>query len=180
MDSEIIRVHDKSFRIYITEEKIRKRVREIAETIRHDLNGHEVTFLVVLNGAFIFAADLLREISLEKCQISFLKLSSYQGTTSTGTTRELIGINENLENRMVVIVEDIIDTGCTLDNIISAIKALNPSEVRTACLLFKPDAYKKNKPVDYIGFSIPNDFIIGYGLDYDGLGRQLKDIYQIV
>lgn len=173
-----ITVLDKKFIVSIPESRIQQRIKEIADEMNRDFKGKDVIFLGILNGCFMFAGDLFKNIDLQ-CQITFLKLASYQGTTSSGNVKRLIGINENIEGKTVVILEDIIDTGNTLDNIIKQLKGYEPSEIKTATLLHKPDAYKKDLPIDYIGFSIPNEFIIGYGLDYDGFGRNLKDIYTI-
>lgn len=174
-----IQVLDKTFTVSIPEDKIQQRIQEIASQMNEDFKGKDVIFLGILNGCFMFAGDLFKNIDLP-CQITFLKLASYQGTTSSGNVKRLIGINENIEGKTVVILEDIIDTGNTLDNIIKQLKGYEPAEIKTATLLYKPDAYTKDLPIEYIGFSIPNDFILGYGLDYDGFGRNLKDIYTIV
>lgn len=174
-----INVLDKTFEVSISEEKIQKRIKEMASEMSNDFKGKDVIFLGILNGCFMFAGDLFKNIDIP-CQITFLKLASYQGTTSSGSVKRLIGINENIEGKTVVILEDIIDTGNTLDNIIKQLMGYEPAEIKTATLLHKPDAYIKDLPIDYIGFSIPNDFIVGYGLDYDGFGRNLKDIYTIV
>ncbi|TND09956.1 MAG: hypoxanthine phosphoribosyltransferase [Bacteroidetes bacterium] len=176
MDS--ITLGDKSFIPYIPEAKILESIGQVAARINRDLEGKRPLFLVVLNGAFLFAADLLRHISLD-CEVSFVKLASYHGTASSGAVKQLIGLNEQLKGRTVVIVEDIVDTGITLENIVDQLKAQEPGAIYTAALLFKPDAYKKNLPVDYVGMEIPNAFIVGYGLDYNGLGRNLRNIYVV-
>jgi len=173
-----ITVLDKKFVVSIPESEIQHRIKEIANEMNENFAGKDVIFLGILNGCFMFAGDLFKNIDIQ-CQITFLKLASYQGTTSSGNVKRLIGINENIEGKIVVILEDIIDTGNTLDNIIKQLKGYEPAEIKTATLLHKPDAYKKDLPIDYIGFNIPNEFIIGYGLDYDGFGRNLKDIYTI-
>ncbi len=141
-----------------------------------DLKGKDPLFIVILNGAFVFAADLLKNININ-CQISFLKVASYHGTTSTGTIRDLIGIDEDLKGKTLVVVEDIVDTGLTLEHISKLLKKHKPAEIKIATFLFKPEAYKKKLTIDYIGMKIPNEFIIGYGLDYNGYARNLKDIY---
>lgn len=174
-----IKVHDKEFEIFISSEKIQQTIDKMAEQINSDFRGKDVLFLVVLNGAFMFAADLLKRIDFE-CQVSFVKLSSYVGTTSTSTVRELIGLDEVLRGRTVIIVEDIVDTGITMSNTIEKLKHLEAAEVKLATLLFKPDAFLKDFPIDYVGLEIPNDFIIGYGLDYDGLARNYPDIYTLI
>jgi len=174
-----IQLKDKRFAIEISGEDILKQVRRVANEINKDLDGKKPLFLVVLNGAFMFASDLMKNIAID-CEISFVKLSSYQGTQSTEKVKELIGLNENLKGRTVVIVEDIVDTGITMEGIIADLQKKGVAETRIATLLFKPQAFQKSYKVDYIGMEIPNDFIVGYGLDYDGLGRNFEDIYKII
>jgi hypoxanthine phosphoribosyltransferase len=174
-----IKVHNKEFAKFIDSSQIEKAVETIANQINIDLAGKNPLFLVVLNGAFMFAADLLKKITIP-CQISFVKLSSYIGTSTTSVVRELIGLDEVLTGRAVVIVEDIIDTGITMGVTIEKLKKLEASEVRVATLLFKPEAFRMNYEIDYIGMEIPNDFIVGYGLDYDAHGRNYPDIYKII
>ena len=174
-----VKVHDKEFSEFINSEKIENAVSEIAEKINTDLKGKNPLFLVVLNGAFIFASDLLKKVTIP-CEISFVKLSSYIGTKTTSVVRELIGLDEVLTGRTVVIIEDIIDTGITMGVTTEKLKKLEADEVYIATLLFKPDAFKMNYDIDYIGMKIPNDFIVGYGLDYNGHGRNLPDIYKII
>ncbi len=174
-----VTVHDKTFEIYLPASVIQKAIVGLAEKINKDIDGKNPLFLVVLNGAFMFAADLLKHITTD-CQISFVKLSSYMGTKTTQTVRELIGLDEVLRGRTVIIVEDIIDTGITMSETINKLQKLEATEVKLATLLFKPAAFQKDFKIDYIGLEIPNDFIVGYGLDYDGLGRNLPDIYKLV
>ncbi len=174
-----IKVRDKEFSISITAEKIQKTVSKIAEKINNDLHGKVPLFIVVLNGAFIFAADLFKKINID-CEVTFVKLSSYVGTQTTSTVRELIGLDEAIKGRSVVIIEDIIDTGITMDHTIKKLKHFKAADVKIATLLFKPDAFQKHFKIDYIGMEIPNDFIVGYGLDYDGFARNYPDIYKIV
>ncbi len=174
-----VTLHDKSFRIDIPGENILKEVKRVATEINHDLRGQKPLFLVVLNGAFMFAADLMKNIDLD-CEISFVKLASYSGTQTTENVKELIGLNEEIEDRIVVVVEDIVDTGITMEGIIKDLMTRKAKEVKVATLLFKPQAFEKDFKLDYVGMEIPNDFIVGYGLDYDGLGRNLKDIYKII
>lgn len=174
-----VTVHDKLFEIYLTSERIQQSIIQMAEKINNDVKGKNPLFLVVLNGAFMFAADLLKHITTD-CQISFVKLSSYVGTSTTSTVRELIGLDEVLRGRTVIIVEDIIDTGITMSETIAKLQKLEATEVKLASLLFKPGAFQKNFNIDYIGLEIPNDFIVGYGLDYNGHGRNLPDIYKLV
>ncbi len=174
-----VQVLDKKFRVSIPEEKIQQSIKEMAQKMNSDFAGKDVIFLGILNGCFMFAGDLFKSIDLP-CQITFLKLASYQGTSSSGNVKRLIGINEDIEGKTVVILEDIIDTGNTLDSIIKQLKGYEPGEIKVATLLYKPDAYKKDIPIDYVGIEIPNAFILGYGLDYDGFGRNLSDIYTII
>lgn len=169
-------IHGRTFKIKITDAEIQKAVTEVANQINIDLKDKKPLFLAVLNGSFIFAADLMKKVNLE-CEISFMKLASYDGTSSTGIIKQLIGINEEIKGRTVVIIEDIVDTGNTLSTIMEQLKDLNAAEIKIATLLFKPDAYTKTIPIDYTAIVVPNDFLIGYGLDYNGLGRNLADIY---
>jgi hypoxanthine phosphoribosyltransferase len=174
-----IEILDKSFKIYIKEHKIQQSIELMAQKINTDLSGKEVIFLGILNGSFMFAGDLFKHIDID-CQITFLKLASYQGTVSSGNVKRLIGINEDIENKTVVILEDIIDTGNTLENIIKQLRGYEPAEIKVATLLHKPDVYTKDIKIDYVGININNEFIVGYGLDYNGFGRNLKDIYTII
>ena len=174
-----IKVHNKEFSKFIDSVEIDKATAQIAENINRDLEGKNPLFLVVLNGAFMFASDLLKKVTIP-CEISFVKLSSYIGTQTTSAVRELIGLDEVLHNRTVVIIEDIIDTGITMGVTTEKLKHLEANEVYIATLLFKPEAFKMNYDIDYIGIKIPNDFIVGYGLDYDGHGRNYPDIYKII
>ncbi|RLD35056.1 MAG: hypoxanthine phosphoribosyltransferase, partial [Bacteroidetes bacterium] len=156
-----------------------KAVEQVAEMINADMRGKDPLFLCVLNGAFIFASDLLKKVEVD-CEISFVKLSSYVGTQTTNTVRELIGLDQVLTDRTVVVVEDIIDTGITMSYTLEKLRKLGASDVRIATLLFKPEAFKKDYPIDYVGIVIPNEFIVGYGLDYNGHGRNFPDIYKII
>ena len=176
---DTVKIKDKSFRVSIPEAEIKTRVKALAEQMSKDLEGKNPIFLAVLNGAFIFAADLMREMTIP-CEISFVKLASYQGTTSTGKVKEVFGINENLSGRTVVIVEDIVESGQTMKQMIESLGTRNPESVRICTLFFKPEKLKEDLNLDYVAFRIPDDFIVGYGLDYDGLGRELKDVYTIV
>ena len=176
---DTVKIKDKSFRVSIPEAEIKTRVKALAEQMSKDLEGKNPIFLAVLNGAFIFAADLMREMTIP-CEISFVKLASYQGTTSTGKVKEVFGINENLSGRTVVIVEDIVESGQTMKQMIESLGTRNPASVQICTLFFKPEKLKEELTLDYVAFSIPDDFIVGYGLDYDGLGRELKDVYTIV
>ena len=176
---DTVKIKDKSFRVSIPETEIKQRVKALAEQMSKDLEGKNPIFLGVLNGSFVFAADLMREMTIP-CEISFVKLASYQGTTSTGKVQEVLGINENLSGRTVVIVEDIVESGQTMKQMIESLGTRNPESVRICTLFFKPEKLKEELNLDYVAFSIPDDFIVGYGLDYDGLGRELKDVYTIV
>ena len=176
---DTVKIMDKSFRVSIPEAEIKQRVKALAEQMSKDLEGKNPIFLAVLNGAFIFAADLMREMTIP-CEISFVKLASYQGTTSTGKVKEVFGINEDLSGRTVVIVEDIVESGQTMKQMIESLGTRNPESVRICTLFFKPEKLKEDLNLDYVAFRIPDDFIVGYGLDYDGLGRELKDVYTIV
>jgi hypoxanthine phosphoribosyltransferase len=175
----IIKIKDKTFKTSITEAEIKERVKALAEQISKDMEGKVPLFLGVLNGAFIFAADLMRELTIPS-EISFVKLASYQGTTSTGKINEVLGINEDLSGRTVIIVEDIVESGLTMKRMIESIGTRNPASVHICTLFLKPDKLKEDLDIDYVAFRIPDDFIIGYGLDYDHLGRELREIYTIV
>ena len=174
----VVKIKDKSFETSITEAEIKQRVKAVAEQINHDMAGKNPLLLAVLNGAFVFAADLMRELTIP-CEISFVKLASYQGVTSSGTVKEVIGINENLAGRTIIIVEDIVDSGLTMKRMIESIGTRNPASVHICTLLLKPDRLQVPLDIEYVAFSIPNDFILGYGLDYDQQGRQLRDIYTL-
>ncbi len=174
-----VKVLELEFSEFIDANEIAKAVKRIASQVNKDMEGKNPLFLVILNGAFMFAADLMKEISIP-CEISFVKLSSYIGTKTTSTVRELIGLDEVLHDRTVVIVEDIIDTGITMGVTTEKLRKLEAKEVKIATLLFKPEAFKMNYKIDYLGIEIPNDFIVGYGLDYNGQGRNLPDIYKII
>lgn len=176
---ETIRIKDKQFKTFITEEQILKEVARVGEEINRDLADANPLFVSVLNGSFMFTADLMKHVSVP-CEISFVKLASYVGTSSTGKVKELVGLNDDITGRTIVIVEDIIDTGLTMERLIETLKARNPKEIRIATLLVKPDKLKVDLDINYIAMSIPNDFIVGYGLDYDGLGRNYRDIYTVI
>jgi len=174
-----VKVLDKEFSIYLTEKEILDRVKEVAEQINKDFENEDPIFMGILNGSFMFASDLYKNITIDS-QITFLKLASYQGTASSGKIKRLIGINEDIKDKTVLVIEDIVDTGNTLDSIIKQLKGYEPKEIKIITLLYKPEAYTKDFTIDYHCFSIPNDFILGYGLDYDGYGRNLKNIYKII
>lgn len=175
----MVQIADKQFEIFITEKEISREVSALAGQIAADYEGKEVLFIALLNGAFMFASDLMKEMPIPVA-ISFAKLSSYHGgTESSGLVKELIGVNTSLQGKHVVIVEDIVDTGNTIDMLMPSLLKQNPESVKICTLLFKPEAFKGIYSPDYIGFSIPNAFVVGYGLDYNELGRNLKSIYQL-
>lgn len=175
---QVIRVKDKNFAISIPEQEILKRVKAIAARINEDYQGQKPIFLAVLNGSFVFAADLLREIELP-CEISFVKLASYQGTQTTGAIHELIGLNIDITGRPVIVVEDIVDTGVTMAHMLETLSKQNPSSIEVCTLLLKPGKLEAKLNIRYCCMEIPNDFIVGYGLDYDGFGRNTRDIYTL-
>ncbi len=174
-----ITLQNKNFELFIPYEKIENAIQEIAEKINQDLAGKDVIFLGVLNGAFMFAAGLLKRINFD-CRISFLKMVSYQGDSSTGVVRRLIGLNEDISNKQVVVLEDIVDSGLTVENTLMQLNGFQPAEIRIASLLLKPANYHNKFKVSYVGFEIPNDFVVGFGLDYNGYGRNLLNIYKMI
>ena len=178
-NNRTIQVKDKTFAISIPEEAIRREIRRVADEISRDYAGRQPVFLAVLNGSFIFAADLLREVDLP-CEISFVKLASYQGTNTTGTIREVIGLNVDITDRPVIVVEDIVDTGLTMAHMLDTLRRQNPASIDICTLLLKPSKLQVHLDVRYSCLRIPDDFVVGYGLDYDGFGRNTKDIYTII
>lgn len=173
-----IQVKDKCFVPFIEESAILKEIKRVADEINRDLKDAEPLLISVLNGSFMFTADLMRFLTIP-CEVSFVKLASYAGTSSTGEVTELLGLNQSIEGRTVVIVEDIVDTGLTMKRMLETLASLNPKEIRIATLLVKPDKLEVDLDLDYVAMRIPNDFIVGYGLDYDGWGRNYRDIYTI-
>lgn len=173
-----VKIHDKEFVNYISSEKIQKRIAVLGKKVDSDLVGKNPIFLGILNGCFRFSSDLLSHI-YTPCEINFLKVSSYAGTATTGKVSELIGLNTSIKDRHIVILEDIVDTGHTIDFLLDRLQREEPASVKIATLLFKPSAYHGRHKLDYVGFEIPNLFVVGYGLDYDGYGRNLNDVYQI-
>ncbi|MBO5002301.1 MAG: hypoxanthine phosphoribosyltransferase [Prevotella sp.] len=174
-----IKILDKTFSPSIPEEEILKNVKKVADRISKDMEGKNPLLLAVLNGSFVFAADLMRMITIP-CEISFVKLASYQGTTSTGTIKEVIGINEDLQGRTVIIVEDIVESGLTIKRMMETLGTRGPKSIHVCTLLLKPERLKVDLDIEYAAMEIPNDFIVGYGLDYDQQGRGLRDIYTVV
>ena len=175
----VVKIKDKTFKTSIPEKEIKARIQAVADRINHDLADKNPLFLAVLNGAFVFAADLMRMITIP-CEISFVKLASYQGTTSTGKITEVMGINEDLTDRTIVIIEDIVDTGLTMKRMIESLGTRHPASVHICSLLVKPEKLQVDLNIEYAAMEIPNDFIVGYGLDYDQQGRNLPDIYTLV
>ena len=174
-----VTLKDKTFGISIPETELLKAVDNVAEKMNSDLKGKNPLFLIVLNGAFMFASDLLKRVEIP-AQLSFVKVSSYCGTCSSGNVTELIGLNEDVKGRTVVIIEDIVDSGRTMYGMVEKLKSMGVGELRIATLFFKPEALRYDLKIDYAAMEIPNDFIVGYGLDYDGYGRNLRDIYTLI
>jgi len=174
-----LKVHDKEFTPYITSSQIEEQVSRVAHEINKDYNGKKPLFIAILNGAFIFAADLFKKVNVE-AEICFIKLASYKGVKSTGKVITAIGLDTEIYGRDVIIVEDIVDTGKTLSQFLPQLEHQHPASLKIASLLHKPAAMVYPIKIDYLGFTIPNKFVLGYGLDYDGLGRNIKEIYQLV
>jgi hypoxanthine phosphoribosyltransferase len=175
----VIKVHDKSFETYLSEETILQRVKEIAANISKDYAGKRPLFIAILNGSFMFASDLFKQLSIE-AELCFIKLASYKGLKSSGNVVTSIGLEDDLFGKDVIIVEDIVDTGKTLHNFLPKLRHQQPKSLKIAALLHKSEATEYPLDLNYIGFDIPNKFVVGYGLDYDGLGRNLKEIYQLI
>lgn len=178
MNDEMLKISDKTFEIFITQEEIAKEIDQLAEVLNTTYAGKEIVFIAVLNGAFMFAADLMKRITLP-CEITFVKVSSYQGLHSTGRVDEVIGLTTDVRNKHVVILEDIVDTGITMEKLFTLISVDEPASMEIATLLFKPEAFQGKHTPKFIGFSIPNKFVVGYGLDYNEFGRNTKHIYQL-
>lgn len=174
-----VKIHDKTFKISYPEKEIIKCVRAVADRINRDMADKNPLFLAVLNGSFIFAADLLRMITIP-CEVSFVKLASYQGTMSTGKIKEVIGINEDISGRNIIIVEDIVESGLTMKRMLETLGTRNPASIHICTLLLKPEKLTVDLNIEYAAMEIPNDFIVGYGLDYNQQGRNLRDIYTLV
>lgn len=175
----IVQIKDKRFKTFISEDEIQQRVKAVADRINHDMEDKKPLLLAVLNGSFVFAADLMRHITIP-CEISFVKLASYEGTVSTGKVVEVMGLNEDITGRDVIIVEDIVDTGKTMERMLDTLGTRNPNSLHICTLLLKPEKLKIPLNIEYAAMEIPNDFIVGYGLDYDQEGRNLRDIYTLV
>ncbi len=173
-----MKLKDKNFTSFLSEDEIQERIKRLASVINKDYKETKPLFIAILNGSFMFASDLFKEVKLE-CEISFMKLSSYNEMKSTGNVRELIGLNENVFNRDVIIIEDIVDTGHTIKNVLEQFKDRGVKSVEVVSLLIKPEALENDVEIKYIGFEIPTKFVVGYGLDYDGFGRNTKAIYQL-
>lgn len=174
----MIKLHDLEFTPFISEEEILQSIEKISEEINRDYEGKTPVFLGILNGAFLVASEIIKRFP-GACEVSFVKLGSYEGIATTGQVETLLGLTQSLEGREVLVIEDIIDTGNTLVAIDKILKEKKVAGYKVASLFFKPEAYKKPLPIDYIGMEIPNDFIVGYGLDYDGLGRNLTQVYKL-
>lgn len=171
----MLTIKDKTFGPFISHEQIQTRIAELADEINNTYNGKCPLLVVVLNGAFLFAADLMKNLTIE-CEITFIRVVSYEQTSSTGSTKQILGLKESVTDRDLILIEDIVDTGLTIANLREQLLAQNPASLAVATLLFKPDALKEAIALDYVGFPIENQFVVGYGLDYDGLGRNTKDI----
>jgi len=173
-----IQLHDKSFDTYLSEQEIQSKIKEIAEQLNHDYKNSRPLFIAILNGSFMFAADLFKHLTID-AEVCFIKLASYKGVKSSGNVITAIGLDQDVFEREVVIVEDIVDTGKTLHQFLPKLEHQQPKSLKIAALLHKPEATQFPLRIDYVGFRIPNKFVVGYGLDYDGLGRNLKEIYQL-
>ena len=175
----VIKIKDKTFKVSIPEAEILQKVKAVADRINTDMADKNPLLLAILNGSFVFAADLMRMINVP-CEISFVKMSSYEGTASTGNVKQLIGLNDDIKGRTVIIVEDIIESGLTMQTLLEQLKKKEPESVHICTLLLKPECLKVPLDTEYVAIEIPNDFILGYGLDYDQQGRNLRDIYTVV
>lgn len=175
---DTITIKDKQFELFIEQEVIEQGIKRVADQMNTELDGKNPLFLAVLNGAFMFAGELMKEVSVPS-EITFVRLASYQGTATTHRVQEVLGLNESIKGRSVIVVEDIVDSGNTMVALIAELMKHEPAEVKIATLLFKPAALRQDITPDWVALEIPNDFIVGYGLDYDGYGRNLKDIYKV-
>ena len=179
MEPRTITLHDCSFSTYIYEEEIIARIHMLAEQLEQDYAGKNPLFLAVLNGSFMFTADLMKRINMP-CEISFIRMASYQNMQSTGSVKQILGLTEDIQGRDVIVIEDIVDTGHTVHALLQQLREKNPASIEIVTLLMKPECLQHQLEVKYVAKSIPNDFVVGYGLDYNGLGRNLRDIYKIV
>jgi hypoxanthine phosphoribosyltransferase len=173
-----VSILDKTFEIYLSNTQIQERINQIGRAISDEFHGDELIIVGVLNGSFLFMADLVRRIELNFV-CDFIKVSSYQGTESTGQVKSLLGLKESIEGKSVLIIEDIVDTGLSMEYLLKELSSHHPKRLAIATLLFKREAFRHKYAIDYVGFEIPNKFVVGYGLDYDGLGRNLPHIYQL-
>lgn len=174
-----VKIRDKEFEKYLSQAEIEAAIDRVAEQMTADLSDSDPLFIAILNGSFMFVSELMKRVNIPS-ELTFIKLASYDGISSTGDVKRILALNKSIENRTVVILEDIVDTGNTMDHIIKELSIQNPKEIKVATLLFKPDALVKKVPLDYVALEIPSDFIVGYGLDYDGYGRNLPDIYKVI
>ncbi len=174
-----VRVHNKSFEIYLPEASIQEKIKEMAARLNEDYKDRNPLFIAILNGSFMFASDLFKNLGIQ-AEICFIKLASYKGMRSSGNIITAIGLDQDVFNRHLIILEDIVDTGKTLNEFLPKLRHQQPASLKIAALLHKPEAAQHPINIDYLGFSIPNKFVVGYGLDYDGLGRNFKEIYQVV
>lgn len=174
-----IKVNDKEFSLFLSSQDIAEKIARVAKSINQDLDGKNPLFLAVLNGSFMFASDLMKKIEIPS-QISFIKLASYEGMQSGGKVREVFGLSEKIDGRVVVIVEDIVDSGRTMQQLLASLETRNPAEIRLATFLFKPKALQCDVKPDYVAFEIPDRFVVGYGLDYDGFGRNYPEVYSLL
>lgn len=175
---ETVKIKDKEFELFLTQEVIEEAITKVAEKINKDLADKDPLFICVLNGSFMYASELMKRVTIAS-EISFVKMSSYKGTTSTGKIKEIYGLEEDVKGRTVVIVEDIVDTGYTVTMMLDQLSCDEPKEILITTMLLKPEALMHPVKVDYVALNIPNDFILGYGLDYDGYGRNLPNIYKL-
>ena len=174
-----VKIKDKEFQLSITNDEIQTAIQRIANKINEELHDESPIFLGVLNGCFMFMSDLLKKIEIP-CEVSFIKLSSYAGTSTTGSVKQILGLNNSIEGRTIVILEDIVDTGITMEHLLKSLEEYKPKCIKIATCLQKPDALQRDIKTDYVAINIPNEFIVGYGLDYDGFGRNLNEIYTII
>lgn len=174
----MLRIHDKTFEIYLRNEEIQEKIDAMATVLNTEYAGKDVVFIAVLNGAFMFASDLMKRITLP-CEITFVKVSSYQGMNSTGRVDEVIGLTSSIKDRHIVLIEDIVDTGITMNKLFTLLSVEHPASIKIATLLYKPEAFQGKHTPDFVGFSIPNFFVVGYGLDYNEHGRNTEHIYQL-